>query len=143
MPFVGYGIYAFLRKHGHEKIGVILGSYLGLNAATLLAGVELGLQAVIATNVSGQPLYNPYPITIAVPAMLFAHLLVAGVVEAFFTYAVYAFVKKVTPAELYTPTHLISFYPHLLRGYFYFYQCGFYLCRTLWPKWCLAQRSIY
>ena len=80
MPFVGYGIYSLLRKYGHEKLGVILGSYLGINAAALLAGIELGLQPIIAVNASGQPLYNPYPLAISIPAMLFAHLLVAGVV---------------------------------------------------------------
>ena len=94
MPFVGYAIYNLFRKHHQETLGVIVGSYLSINAAAFLAGVELGLQ----------PLYNPYGLSITVPAMLGAHLLVAGWVEAFFTLVIYRFVKQVAPAELYTPS---------------------------------------
>lgn len=103
MPFVGYAIYNLFRKHHQETLGVIVGSYLSINAAAFLAGVELGLQPLIASE-TGQPLYNPYGLSITVPAMLGAHLLVAGWVEAFFTVVIYRFVKQVAPAELYTPS---------------------------------------
>jgi cobalt/nickel transport system permease protein len=103
MPFVGYAIYNLFRKHHHETLGVIVGSYLSINVAAFLAGVELGLQPLIASE-AGQPLYNPYGLSITVPAMLGAHLLVAGWVEAFFTVVIYRFVKQVAPAELYTPS---------------------------------------
>ena len=103
MPFVGYAIYNLFRKHHQETLGVIIGSFLSINAAAFLAGVELGLQPLIASE-AGQPLYNPYGLSITVPAMLGAHLLVAGWVEAFFTVVIYRFVKQVAPAELYTPS---------------------------------------
>ena len=82
MPFVGYAIYNLFRKHHQETLGVIIGSFLSINAAAFLAGVELGLQPLIASE-AGQPLYNPYGLSITVPAM---------------------FVKQVAPAELYTPS---------------------------------------
>ena len=91
------------RKHHQEALGVIISSFLSINAAAFLAGVELGLQPLIASE-AGQPLYNPYGLSITVPAMLGAHLLVAGWVEAFFTVVIYRFVKQVAPAELYTPS---------------------------------------
>ncbi len=103
MPFIGYGIYSWFRKHNHESIGVILGSYIAINVAALLAGIELGLQPLIASE-AGQPLYNPYGLEVTIPAMLAAHLVVAGWVEAFFTFVIYRFVKQVAPLELYTPT---------------------------------------
>ena len=103
MPFVGYAIYSLFRKHHQEMLGVIIGSFLSINAAAFLAGVELGLQPLIASE-AGQPLYNPYGLSITVPAMLGAHLLVAGWVEAFFTFVIYRFVKQVAPTELYTPS---------------------------------------
>lgn len=103
MPFVGYAIYNLFRKHHQETLGVIIGSFLSINAAAFLAGVELGLQPLIVSE-AGQPLYNPYGLSITVPAMLGAHLLVAGWVEAFFTVVIYRFVKQVAPAELYTPS---------------------------------------
>ena len=103
MPFVGYAFYSLFRKHHQETLGVIVSSYLSINAAAFLAGVELGLQPLIASE-AGQPLYNPYGLSITVPAMLGAHLLVAGWVEAFFTFVIYRFVKQVAPTELYTPS---------------------------------------
>jgi cobalt/nickel transport system permease protein len=103
MPFVGYAIYNLFRKHHQETLGVIIGSFLSINVAAFLAGVELGLQPLISSE-AGQPLYNPYGLSITVPAMLGAHLLVAGWVEAFFTVVIYRFVKQVAPAELYTPS---------------------------------------
>ena len=101
MPFTGYWIYNFLRKHHHASLGAIIGSYCGINLAALMAGFELGIQPLIAHTASGAPLYNPYPLAVTIPAMCFAHLAVAGWIEAFFTYVVYAFVKKVAPAEIY------------------------------------------
>ncbi len=101
MPFTGYWIYNFLRKHDHPSIGAVVGSYCGINLAALMAGFELGIQPLIAHTASGAPLYNPYPLAVTIPAMCFAHLAVAGWIEAFFTYVVYTFVKKVAPAEIY------------------------------------------
>ena len=103
MPFIGYGIYSWFRKHHHESLGVIVGSYVAINAAALLTGIELGLQPLIASE-AGQPLYNPYGLEVTIPAMMVAHLVVAGWVEAFFTYVIYRFVKQVAPSELYTPS---------------------------------------
>lgn len=101
MPFTGYWIYNFLRKHHHANLGVIVGSYCGINLAALMAGIELGIQPLIAHTASGAPLYNPYPLAVTIPAMAFAHLAVAGWIEVFFTYVVYTFVKKVAPNEIY------------------------------------------
>lgn len=101
MPFTGYWIYNFLRKHHYAKLGVIIGSYCGINLAALMAGFELGIQPLIAHTASGAPLYNPYPLAVTIPAMTFAHLAVAGWIEVFFTYVVYTFVKKVAPNEIY------------------------------------------
>ena len=101
MPFVGYAIYRFFAKRHHSDLGVILGSYIGINVSALLVGVELGLQPVLFHTASGQALYNPYPLSITVPAMTLTHLLFAGPIEAFFTYVIYRFVKRVTPNELY------------------------------------------
>ena len=66
-----------------------------------MAGFELGIQPLIAHTANGTPLYNPYPLAVTIPAMAFAHLAVAGWIEAFFTYVVYTFVKKVAPDEIY------------------------------------------
>src|SRR5262249_35058239 len=48
--------------------------YVGINLSALVTAVELGIQPLIAHSASGQPLYAPFPLSIAVPAMLFGHL---------------------------------------------------------------------
>ena len=101
MPFTGYWIYNFFFFFHHASLGAIIGSYCGINLAALMAGFELGIQPLIAHTASGAPLYNPYPLAVTIPAMCFAHLAVAGWIEAFFTYVVYTFVKKVAPDEIY------------------------------------------
>lgn len=105
LPFLGYFIYKFvkdrIRSPRGEYAGMILGSYLGINFAALLAAIEFGIQPLLFTNGAGQPLYSPYPLSVSVPAMLIPHLLVAGVVEALFTVAIFAFIKKVSPGTIY------------------------------------------
>lgn len=81
MPFVGHGIYSWFRKHHHEALGVIVGSYVAINVAALLTGIELGVQPLIASE-AGHPLYNPYGLGVTIPAMLVTHLVVVGWVEA-------------------------------------------------------------
>ena len=103
MPFVGYAVYHFFRKQNHETVGVIVGSYVGINVAAFLTAIELGIQPIIATQ-GGEPLYNPYGLAVTIPAMMATHLTIAGAVEVFFTYVIYRFVKQVAPQELYTPT---------------------------------------
>ena len=103
LPFVGYGIYRLLMgKSGRTSkarpyIAAALGSYVGLNAAALCAAVEFGLQPMLFKDAAGNALYCPYDLSVAIPAMMVPHLLVAGVIEAAFTVAVYALVRKTAP----------------------------------------------
>ena len=48
-------------------------------------------------DAAGNALYCPYDLSVAIPAMMIPHLAVAGVVEAVFTVAVYALVRKTAP----------------------------------------------
>lgn len=105
LPFAGYGIYKFIRnklkiKQG-ENVAIVVGSYLGINIAALCAAIEFGIQPILFKSAQGQPLYCPYSLKISIPAMTVPHLLVAGVVEAVFTAAVYSFIKKVSPGTIY------------------------------------------
>lgn len=145
MPFIGYGLYRLFQKAHHPKVGAVIGAYLGINAAALMAGIELGLQPLVAHNAAGQPLYAPYPLHIAIPAMLFAHLLVAGWVEAGFTLAVYQFICRVAPSELYATPHqpVTAQPPHHLQRALYLFICGLIVLSpvgllakgTAWGEW--------
>ena len=58
---------------------------MGLSVAAFVAGVELGIQPVIARGPGGAALYAPYPLSIALPAMFLEHLLVFGPFEGIVT----------------------------------------------------------
>lgn len=65
--------------------GAFLSGWIGLSAAAFCAGVELGIQPIIAHGPGGAPLYAPYPLSIALPAMFLEHLLVFGPFEGIVT----------------------------------------------------------
>ncbi len=81
-------------------VGAVLAGYLSINVAALATGIELGLQPLLFRAPDGTPLYNPYPLELAVPAMMFAHLLVAGPVEALITGLIVGYVQRVQPELL-------------------------------------------
>jgi cobalt/nickel transport system permease protein len=83
-----------------------LAGYVALNAAALLAGIEFGLQPLLFHDASGAPLYCPYPLGIAVPAMMLGHLAFAGVAEGILAAGVVAWLQQNEPSlfELQAPT---------------------------------------
>lgn len=105
LPFFGYSVYRFIKNivktEKGEYLAIALGSYIGLNAAALSTAIMFGIQPLLFKNSAGQPLYNPYPLAVSIPAIMIPHLLVAGVVEAGFTVAIFSFIKKVSPGTLY------------------------------------------
>ena len=101
LPFVGYTVYSKLKERlggpNGELIAAGIGSYVGLNAAALCAALEFGIQPLLFTDAAGNALYCPYPISVAVPAMLLGHLTVAGLAEAGFTVGILAFLRSTVP----------------------------------------------
>ncbi|EKE4901332.1 cobalt transporter CbiM [Enterococcus faecalis] len=97
MPFVGYGVYKLVtRVKKFETMGLFLAGYLGVNVAAFSTSVLLGIQPLLFHEANGTPLYNPYGLSITIPAMMSVHLLVIGIVEGLFTVCVYNFVKSVS-----------------------------------------------
>jgi cobalt/nickel transport system permease protein len=105
IPFAGYALYRLVKGRTKSKAGeyaaLAVASYVALNAAALCAAVEFGLQPLLAKDAAGLPLYCPYPLAVTLPAMMIPHLAVAGLVEAAFTVAIFAFVAKASPDTLY------------------------------------------
>ncbi len=89
MPFVSYGVFKLVKgkSEGGLRLAVsaFLAGYLGLLAAALFAAAELGIQPLIATGADGRPLYAPYPLSVAIPAMAIEHLFAFGMVEGLVT----------------------------------------------------------
>ena len=102
LPFVGYAVYSFLRKHikGSKKdlIAAGIGSYLAINAAALCAAIEFGIQPLLFRDAAGNSLYCPYSLSVSVPAMMIGHLTVFGLAEIIFTVLIYAFLKNAQPS---------------------------------------------
>jgi cobalt/nickel transport system permease protein len=74
--------------------------YLAVNASALLAAIELGLQPVLFHDGSGTPLYAPYRLSIAVPAMMIGHLTFAGLAEAVIAAGLVAYLQVADPGLL-------------------------------------------
>ena len=100
VPVVGYFlVYKPLTRRlsltaPRRAIAAALGGYVGIYTGALCCGIELGLQPTLFHNADGQPLYAPYHLAQAVPAMLLAHLTVAGSVEFALTLGVVAYLQR-------------------------------------------------
>ena len=81
-------------------LAAALGGYVAINAAALLAGIEFGLQPALFHDSSGAPLYAPYPLAIAVPAMMLGHLTLAGFAEGILSAGVVAWLQHSDAALL-------------------------------------------
>ena len=95
LPFTGYFAYKILSKGIKKRwLAGAIASYIAINAAALFDAVELGLQPLLFHTPDGTPLYCPYSLSQSLPAMMLAHLTIAGFAEAIFTGAVLAFLEK-------------------------------------------------
>lgn len=108
LPFAAAIVFRALNSRLHDKswgtsVSAIVSGWVGLCLAALCAAIEFGIQPMLFTNASGAPLYCPFPLSIAIPAMMIPHMLVAGVVEGVATAAIYGFIKKTAPSVIVGP----------------------------------------
>ena len=99
LPLVGYFVYKVISSNSEATstrrlVATVFGSYTGIIVASLFAAVELGLQPYFFHTANGTPLYCPYGLSQALPAMMVGHLLVAGPAEALVTGLVFAFLQR-------------------------------------------------
>lgn len=78
--------------------------YVAILSASIAVGVELGIQPALFHTADGTALFNPYGLTATLPAMLFAHLLIAGPAEAIITGAGYGFLARTGQLDGIEPT---------------------------------------
>lgn len=105
LPFVGFGVYRHILGRGREaqarpakrRAAMAVGAWCGINASALCAAVEFGVQPALFRDAAGAALYCPYPLSVSIPAMCLPYMLVAGVVEAVTTVAIYEFVRRTSP----------------------------------------------
>jgi cobalt/nickel transport system permease protein len=105
LPYLSYAIYQAIGgkqpvEAPRRALGAFLGGWVALTVAALFAGIEFGIQPALFHTADGTPLYAPYPLAVAVPAMVIPHLLVASVVEGGLTALVIAYLQRTNQAAL-------------------------------------------
>jgi len=104
VPFVGYYLFRLVAgdqpSSSRRVVASGVAAYVALVAASIVAGVEFGIQPYLAHTASGQALYAPYKLGVAVPAMALEHLLFFGWIEAIVTMGVVAALARSEPALL-------------------------------------------
>jgi cobalt/nickel transport system permease protein len=102
LPFAGYYLYKAISYNApldsnRRVIAAGIAGYAALNIAALFTGIEFGLQPLLHHTASGQALYCPYGLKVAVIAMASEHLLIFGWVEAIVTALVVKYLQKQSP----------------------------------------------
>ena len=103
--FTGYGVYRVVAgastvQSARRWLGAAAGAYVSLNLSALLTAIQLGIQPLLEHTPDGQPLYSPFPLSFAVPAIALEHLFLFGFVEAAVTALVIRYFQKNDPEML-------------------------------------------
>jgi cobalt/nickel transport system permease protein len=93
-----------------------IAGYAAVNAAALLAAIEFGVQPMLFHDASGTPLYAPYGLHIAIPAMMIGHLTFAGMAEAVIAAGVVAYLQVADPILLRGTSGLTTAPPADVQG---------------------------
>ncbi len=104
LPFTGYLVYRVVAARApvlstRRVWAAAIGAYVGITVAALAVGIELGVEPVFFTQ-NGHPLYSPYTLEQAIPAMLAAHVFGASIVEGLITGLGVAYFQKRHPEYL-------------------------------------------
>jgi len=102
---VAYAIYRLIANGAaitsrRRVVAAAVAGYLATNAAAFFAAVQFGIQPTLFHDARGVPLYAPYSLGVAIPAMMIGHLAVAGVAEAVIAAGLVAYLQAADPALL-------------------------------------------
>ncbi len=104
MPLVAHVVYRLVAGGSgsprRQVAGAAAAGYVSLNVAAFLTAVEFGIQPLLFRAPDGAPLYAPYGLSVAIPAMMVGHLLVAGPAEAVISALAVAYLLRTNPALL-------------------------------------------
>jgi len=107
MPLVAHVVYRLIAGRssgsGQRVVGAAAAGYVALNVAAFLTAVEFGVQPLLFRAADGAPLYAPYGLEVAIPAMMVGHLLIAGPAEAIITALAVAYLQRTNPDLLPAP----------------------------------------
>lgn len=105
MSFAAYYIFKLINFKSQQPFRIFIAAffagYLSLVLSSILTATELGIQPLIATSADGKPLYCPYDLSIAIPAMALEHLVLFGVAEGVITALIVRYFFKNEPSMIY------------------------------------------
>ena len=149
MPLVASFVYRMVTA-GREPsdrrrvVGAALAGYLALNVAALLTAIEFGIQPGLFRAADGAPLYAPYGLDIAIPAMMLGHLAIAGPAEALITAFAVSYLLKTNPdllrsaaigGSIPTPSHQLRPLWVAIVGLVVAAPLGLLATGTAWGEW--------
>lgn len=96
---VAYGVYRLTAGRSElasprRVVAAGIAGYIAVNVSALLAAIEFGIQPLLYRDAAGAPLYCPYPLDVAIPAMMLGHLTIAGLAELVVTAGVVGFLQR-------------------------------------------------
>lgn len=96
---VAYAVYRLLAGRAalaspRRVWAAALAGYVAINVAALCAAIEFGIQPELFKDATGAPLYAPYPLHIAIPAMMIGHFTFAGFAEAIISGGIVAYLQR-------------------------------------------------
>lgn len=81
-------------------VAATLAGYVAINIAALAAAIEFGVQPMWFHTEAGVPLYAPYSLEVAIPAMMIGHLVVAGIAEGIISGGLLSWLQRAEPELL-------------------------------------------
>jgi cobalt/nickel transport system permease protein len=109
---VAYGVYRLITAGAEAALrrriaAAAIAGYVSINVSALATAIEFGIQPTLFHDPSGAPLYAPYPLRVAIPAMMVGHLTLAGLAEAALSAGMISYLQR-THASLLRPVALNS-----------------------------------
>jgi cobalt/nickel transport system permease protein len=75
-------------------IAAAVAGYASINMAAFVTAIQFGIQPLLFTDANGAPLYAPYGLDVAIPAMMIGHLGIAGIAELIVTAGVVTYLQR-------------------------------------------------
>jgi cobalt/nickel transport system permease protein len=106
MPFSAYYVYKYISGNteftsSRRVIGAAISGYISIILAAGFTGLMFGIQPLLHQSAEGVPLYMPYGLNVALPAMLLEHVLGFGILEAVITALIFVYIQKTDTSLLY------------------------------------------
>jgi cobalt/nickel transport system permease protein len=93
------GAHAPLTSRRRVAAAAVAG-YVAINASAACAALEFGIQPLLFKDLAGAPLYAPYPMHVAFPAIMLGHLTFAGLAELVLSAGIVAYLQTSNVALL-------------------------------------------